>query len=69
MVLGNTQPAGGVELLRRGLLDEEPIVRGASAWALGQYATPAAREALEDRAEDEPDPDVRAEIDAALAVG
>ncbi|TWT75921.1 Epoxyqueuosine reductase [Posidoniimonas polymericola] len=67
IVLGNTQPAGGVELLRTGLHDNEPIVRGASAWALGQYASDSARAALSERASVETDAGVQTEIDAALA--
>jgi epoxyqueuosine reductase len=66
VVLGNQRPAGALAALARGLGDVEPLVRGACAWALGQYDGPQARAALEDRLPVESDPDVRGEISAAL---
>ena len=59
---------------RRGLLrnvagalnDEEPLVRGHAAWALGRIRTEAARHALAGRAEVEADAWVREEIASAL---
>lgn len=67
LVLGNRPSTAALAALVRGLNDVEPIVRGACAWALGRYPEPAARDALEQRVHIESDPDVFAEIDAALA--
>ncbi len=67
LALGNTRPAHGVASLCRGLADSEPLVRAACAWALGQYATAEAWEALRRHRQTEPDPQVRAELAAALA--
>jgi len=66
VVLGNQRPADALAALARGLSDVEPLVRGACAWALGQYDSPLARAALEARLPMENDPDVRGEIVAAL---
>jgi epoxyqueuosine reductase len=68
VVLGNQQHPGSLPALVRALQDEEPLVRGAAAWALGRYREqPAARRALTDRLAREPDSDVRAEIEFALS--
>jgi epoxyqueuosine reductase len=48
------------------LNDEEALVRGHAAWALGRIGTEAARQALAGRAELEADAWVREEIAAAL---
>ena len=45
-----------------GLWDSEPLVRAASAWALGQVATPTAYGHLQDRSTVESHPDVQAEL-------
>lgn len=67
IVLGNSLPEKGVAALVRGLNDSEPLVRAASAWALGCYGgTDGAICALEQRAAIEDDPQVAAEIDAAI---
>ena len=66
IVLGNQVAPQALDALVRGLTDEEPLVRGASAWALGQYQSAAARTALNDRLVHESDEEVRAEIQAAL---
>jgi len=66
IVLGNRPDAGAIEALVRGLNDVEPLVRAASAWALGRYAEPAAQEALQERSALESDPEVRQEIQAAI---
>jgi epoxyqueuosine reductase len=66
IVLGNQRDESAVGALSRGLQDDEPIVRGASAWALGQIATAAAIERLTARAPLETDLDVQREIAAAL---
>jgi epoxyqueuosine reductase len=49
-----------------GLSDHEPLVRGASAWALGRIGGEGVSEVLNGRAAVETDPDVCAEIDSAL---
>ena len=66
IVLGNRPTPAALPALCRGLNDSEPLVRGACAWALGQYDDHAATEALQRRRQFEPDAEVRAEIDAAL---
>lgn len=48
------------------LNDEEPLVRGHAAWALGRIGTEAARQALRGGEEVEADAWVRKEIWAAL---
>lgn len=69
LVLGNTRPADGIAALALGLRDEEPLVRGAAAWALGQYGTEPTRQLLRDRLEVEADAQVRQEIESALVLG
>jgi epoxyqueuosine reductase len=66
IVLGNRPTPAALPALRRGLNDNEPLVRGASAWALGRYTEPAARIALSKRHSIEVDGAVLMEIDAAL---
>ncbi len=67
VVLGNQRPPAAVSVLIQGLNDDESLVRGASAWALGRYDQEGPRSALKARLERETDRDVRAEIEAALA--
>ena len=66
IILGNQRSLGGLSALERGLGDVEPLVRGACAWALGQYDRPEARAALQARLGVENDAEVRQEIEAAL---
>ncbi len=66
IVLGNQGHPTSRAALALGLHDHEPIVRGASAWALGQLAGPETTHILRTRCDSEPDPDVRAEIQRAL---
>jgi epoxyqueuosine reductase len=66
IVLGNQADAVSLSALRLGLNDHEPIVRGASAWALGRVGVGASIEALRARDEIETDQEVRDEITAAL---
>ncbi len=49
------------------LADPSPLVRGHAGWALGRIHTQAARAALVDEQANEPDEQVRIEIDLALA--
>ena len=66
LVLGNQGDLSAVPSLLLGLADSEPLVRGASAWALGRLGGVEAREALCARRAVEEDDAVRDEIDQAL---
>ena len=66
VALGNWGSPEAVPALAVALNDEEPLVRGHAAWALGRIGTAAARQALRGRAEVEEDAWVREEIAAAL---
>ena len=66
IVLGNQGSVASLEPLSQGLSDEEPLIRGASAWALGQLPTPLAAEALTRQLTIESDPQVAKEIQQAL---
>jgi epoxyqueuosine reductase len=68
IVLGNQRNAIALPALLRGLHDSEPLVRGASAWALGELRTEEARGALQKRLSQEEDACVRKEIEAAMLV-
>jgi len=66
-VLGNMKPGEAVAALVNSLMVEsEPLVRGAAAWALGQIGGENARLALNDRFNQESDAYVREEIQLAL---
>lgn len=66
ILLGNRPDPAAVAALVHGLNDAEPLVRGASAWALGRYDSVEARLAIRERLDVEADADVRREIEAAL---
>ena len=66
IVLGNQGSVASLQPLSQGLSDEEPLIRGASAWALGQLPTPLAAEALTRQLTIESDPQVAKEIQQAL---
>ena len=66
--LGNHPTAEGEQALAKGLIDAEPLVRGASAWALGQCGTTGAIKRLTAQGAVEQEAEVRAEIQRALAV-
>ena len=71
IALGNRPHAPSFDALAAALADEEPVVRGAAAWALGRWrhadvVAERARAALIGRIEIENDADVRAEIERAL---
>ncbi|HEY0014873.1 MAG TPA: HEAT repeat domain-containing protein [Longimicrobium sp.] len=66
VALGNWGSPGAVSALAVALNDEEPLVRGHAAWALGRIGTEAARQALGGRDEVEAEAWVREEITAAL---
>ena len=67
IVLGNQQGLSSVPALTRGLNDQESLVRGACAWALGHTETPTAVESLRQRLRIEADVEVIEEIQQALA--
>jgi epoxyqueuosine reductase len=66
IVLGNRPDMRCLDALIGGLVDSEPLVRAACAWALARYDNDRAREALGHRLPDENDPEVRSEIERAL---
>ena len=66
IVLGNQCDPAAVDVLSLSLADEEPLVRGASAWALGRIGGVFATAALEQRKHLETDAEVQAEIELAL---
>jgi epoxyqueuosine reductase len=68
IVLGNRPTPAALPALVKALGDSEPLVRGAAAWALGNFTEPAARDALEKRLPLERDPEVLGEIESALAL-
>lgn len=67
IVLGNQRDPASVPALNKGLNDQESLVRGACAWALGQLADEQAVKSLQERRDVEMDPDVVNEIEMALA--
>lgn len=66
VALGNWGDPTAVPGLMEALHDSEPLVRGHAAWALGQIATPASRQALKGAAELEEDGYALGEIVRAL---
>jgi epoxyqueuosine reductase len=66
VALGNSKSREAIPALIHALNDEEPLVRGHAAWALGQIGSPSAVTALQDRLSIENDAEVRSEIDDAI---
>jgi len=66
VALGNGGSPLAVPGLASALSDNEPLVRGHSAWALGRIGGDAAVSALHDRLKIEDDPEVREEIQQAI---
>jgi epoxyqueuosine reductase len=66
IVLGNRPTPLAISALVRGLHDGEPLVRGACAWALGQYRGSSIAEVLRSRRSIEENDVVLREIAAAL---
>ena len=66
LVLGNQPTSGASVALVKGLNDPELLVRGASAWALGNYPATAARDPLRCRLDMEEEEEIRVEISRAL---
>ena len=67
VALGNTKDPGAVPALADSLGDDEPLVRGHAAWALGNVGGAGALAALEKARKTEEDPRVVEEIERALA--
>ena len=66
VALGNWGDRSAVEPLTRALRDEQPLVRGHAAWALGQVPSADARSAVAQALTTETDPWVREEIELSL---
>ena len=66
LALGNRPTPEAVPALILGLNDAESLVRGASAWALGNFTQPEAKAALKKRHLQEEEAEVRLEIEQAL---
>jgi epoxyqueuosine reductase len=66
IVLGNRPSIQALPALVRGVNDNEPLVRGACAWALGQYQSAESQFALSKRLTIETDAIVQAEIRSAI---
>ena len=66
VALGNWADPAAVPALTLALGDEDPLVRGHAAWALGCIRSPEAIDALETRLESEVDGWVRTEIGLAM---
>lgn len=66
IVLGNHPSKAAMPALVRGLNDDEPLVRGAAAWALARYGE-SGRQSLEARKKIETDSEVKQEIFWALS--
>ncbi len=67
IVLGNRGDESAVPALLGVINDEEPLIRGAAAWALGRLGAPTTVEMLQTRLEIETETDVIEELKQALA--
>ena len=67
VALGNAGDPGAVPALVEALRDNEPLVRGHAAWALGRLGGENATRGLEASLEQEADPGVAGEMELALA--
>jgi epoxyqueuosine reductase len=66
VALGNSKSREAIPALIHALNDEEPLVRGHAAWALGQIGSRSAVTALRGRLQIENDAEVHSEIDDAI---
>ena len=66
IVLGNRGDQSAIPALISALTDEEPLIRGAAAWALGQLGGTVAASSLKRQELEEADEMVREEINSAL---
>lgn len=69
LALANRPTERNLDALIHGLNDQEPLVRGASAWAIGHYQQPSAGNALRERLKLETNDEVRREIAEAIGNG
>ena len=67
VALGNSGSPEAVPALALALFDDEPLVRGHSAWALGRIGGGGASRALREGLEREMNPEVKNEIEQAIA--
>ena len=67
VALGNLKNPMAIPALEQALTEEEALVRCHAAWALGQIGGPQANSVLRHAATTEPDPQVIAEVAAALS--
>jgi len=67
VALGNLKNTVAIPALEQALTEEEALVRCHAAWALGQIGGPQAKSVLRQAATTEPDPQVIAEVAAALS--
>lgn len=68
VALGNSGDPRAIPALTNALHDEEPLIRGHAAWALGRIGGAPAHHALTESLESEKDEDVRKEILCALSM-
>ncbi len=68
VAIGNWKSRAAIPALRNALSDDEPLIRGHAAWALGQIGGEDAKQVLNTRLETENDNDVITEIEDALQV-
>jgi epoxyqueuosine reductase len=66
IALGNQPHPDNIPALKVGLNDDEPLIRGASAWALGRHPAKRSRPLLESRRLVETDPEVLQEISSII---
>jgi epoxyqueuosine reductase len=66
VALGNNGGPEAVPALTKALNDEEPLVRGHVAWALGRIGTSEALATLRQKLLSEANPEVKSEIEEAL---
>lgn len=67
IVLGNQRADQAVDALIKGLNDDEPLIRAASAWALGQLGDSRAAAVLEERLQVESEESVKLEVIGGLS--
>lgn len=68
VAIGNWRSRAAVPALQKALTDDEPLLRGHAAWALGQIGGKTAKHALETQLTGESDSEVISEIQEALQV-
>ncbi len=68
VAIGNWRSRTAVPALKKALVDEEPLIRGHAAWALGEIGGKSAEQALKTQLQLEDDPEVNSEIQDALQV-